>query len=109
MNILTSEIVTVRLPRELRKEIEEIARIEGKERSEVIRELLIRALREKKLERALELYRKGKITLWRAARISSTSLWEIVEELQHRRIEVNYGLKELEEDYIEALREDQET
>lgn len=102
---MVGEIVSVRLPKELRREIEEVARIKEKGRSEVIRELLTRALRERKLEKALELYRKGRITLWRAARIADISLWEILEELQHRRIEVDYGLKELEEDYIEALKE----
>ncbi len=104
---MTSEVVTVRLPKDLRREIEELARVEGKERSEIIRELLIRALKEKKIEKAIELYSRGKVTLWRAAKIAGISLWEIIEELQNRRVEVVYGIEELEEDYVEALREEQ--
>ncbi len=101
---MTSEVVTVRLPRELRREIEELAKVEGKERSEIIRELLIRALREKKIEKAIELYSKGKVTLWKAARIAGISLWEMIEELQKHKITVPYGIEELEEDYVESMR-----
>jgi metal-responsive CopG/Arc/MetJ family transcriptional regulator len=47
------KVLTLRVPEDVLEKIDEIARREGKERSEVIRELLKIGLRDKLIEEAL--------------------------------------------------------
>lgn len=55
-------------------------------------------LRDKLVEDALRAYREGNVSMWKAAKIAGVSLWEFVEILKVKGIEIQYGLKELEED-----------
>jgi len=56
------------------------------------------------MEEAIKLYMQGKITLWKAARLSDISLWKMMEIVQERKIPIQYGEKELKED-LKALEE----
>lgn len=58
-----------------------------------------------KLEHALDLYKKGKITLWKAAELAGLSLWEILEIVRKRKIPMYYTLEDVEEDIKAALEE----
>lgn len=97
-----SKVMSVRIPDDLEKSLLEFSEKESKPTSEVIRELLEKGLKEKRIESALELYKKGEVTLWKAASIADVSLWKMIEELKENKIEVQYGQKELEED-LKAL------
>ena len=99
------EVLSVRVPEKVKREIEELARLEGKDRAEVAREALLEGLREKRIKAALGLYREGRVSLWKAARLAGFSLWELVEELERRGVELQYGEKELEEDLKAVLSE----
>lgn len=99
-----SEVISFRLPPETLEEIEKIAREESKDKSEFIRELLAFGIREKKIENAIKLYKEGKATLWKAARVAGVSLWKMIEIMRERKVEAQYGFKELEED-LRALKE----
>ena len=92
------KVVTLRVPEDVLKMIDEIARREGKEKSEVIRELLKIGLRNKLVEDALKAYRERKVSMWKAAKIAGLSLWEFIEVLRERGIEIQYGIRDLEED-----------
>ena len=61
-------------------------------------------IREKKLQEALALYSKGRITMWKAARLVGISVWEIMEIIAERKIPAQYGENELEED-LKGLRD----
>jgi predicted HTH domain antitoxin len=98
------EVISLRLPNETLKELEKIAKEEAKDKSGVIRELLALGLREKKLEKAIRLYREGRVTLWKAARLAGISLWQMMEVMRERKVEAQYGLRELGED-MKALKE----
>lgn len=98
------EVLSVRVPREVRKMLEELARLEGRDRAEIAREILAKGVREKRIEVAARLYREGKATLWKAAEIAGLSLWEMIAELKRRNLELQYGPRELEEDLKAALR-----
>ena len=74
------EVLSVRVPREIRKWLEELAKLEGKDKAEIAREILAKGVRERRLEAALSLYRQGKATLWKAAELAGLSLWEIIDE-----------------------------
>lgn len=58
------------------------------------------------IEKALKDYTDGKITLAKAARLAGISLWDMMEEVKERKIEAQYGVKELEED-LKALEDDE--
>ena len=90
--------LTSRLPDDMVKEIERIARIEKLDKSSVIRRLLNKAIPEWKLEYALKLYQNGEISIGKAAEISSVSIWEFLEKLSHLKIPINYSLDDLESD-----------
>ncbi|RLE64773.1 MAG: hypothetical protein DRJ47_06820 [Thermoprotei archaeon] len=99
------EVLSVRVPKEVRKGLEELAKLEGRDKAEIVREILIKGVKEKRVETALRLYREGKVTLWKAAELAGLSLWEMIEELEKRGVELQYGLEELEEDLRAALGE----
>ena len=89
---------TSRLPDDMVKEIERIARIEKLDKSSVIRRLLDRAIPEWKLEYALKLYQNGEISIGKAAELSSLSIWEFMEKLSRYKIPFNYTLDDLKSD-----------
>ncbi|RLF04668.1 MAG: hypothetical protein DRK00_06230 [Thermoprotei archaeon] len=101
-----TQILTVRVSRRLREDLEELARLEGKSEAEVIREVLEEGIRERKIRRALKLYSEGKVTLWKAARLAGVSLWEMIDALKRYDVKLQYGPEELEEDLRAALSEE---
>ena len=98
------EAITARLPKELIEEIERMAEKERADRSEVIRRLLDGALRQKKTEEALSLYREGRATLWKAAEIAGLSLREMMELVKKTKIPAAYSIEDLDRDVGYALR-----
>ena len=90
--------VTTRVEEELVKIIDSIAEREGMDRSTVIRRFLLKAVKDWLIQRSLEEYEKGKLTLWQAAEKCGLSLWEIIDEIKKRSVHVPYTLEELKED-----------
>lgn len=90
--------VTTRVEEELAKIIDSIAKKEGMDRSTVIRRFLLRAVKDWLIEKSLDEYEQGKLTLWQAAEKCGLSLWEMINEVKKREIHVPYTLEELRED-----------
>ncbi|MDH5793118.1 MAG: UPF0175 family protein [Candidatus Bathyarchaeota archaeon] len=90
--------VTTRVEEELAKIIDSIAKKEGMDRSTVIRRFLLRAVKDWLIEKSLDEYEEGKLTLWQAAEKCGLSLWEVINEVKKREIHVPYTLEELKED-----------
>lgn len=95
-----TKTVTVRLDDEFVKKIDEIAARKGVDRSALLRSFLLYALKEHRIQNALEDYKAGIITLWEAAQHCNLSLWEIIQEVKHAHIHTSYDLKELEKDLM---------
>ncbi|MBO3754968.1 MAG: UPF0175 family protein [Candidatus Brockarchaeota archaeon] len=70
-----------------------------------MRKLLARTIQQWKVERTLRLYREGKVTLWRSARLAGVTLREMMELAAKEGIHFQYSQKDLEEDVESALRE----
>ncbi|MDH5753671.1 MAG: UPF0175 family protein [Candidatus Bathyarchaeota archaeon] len=68
------------------------------DRSTVIRRFLLKAVKDWLIEKSLEEYEGGKLTLWQAAEKCGLSLWEMIDEARKRRVYVPYTLEELKED-----------
>ena len=100
-----TEIVSTRIPEDMAKDIEEIEKEEKSDRATVVRKLLAKAIAEWKLEKALTVYREGKITLWKAAKIAGLSLWEMMEVVRERKVPFRYAYEDFREDFEESLKE----
>lgn len=84
---------SVRLPKELVEEIEKLIREEGVDKGTLIRKLLTESLKDYKIRKALELYREGKVSLWRAAEMAGITYREALGELKRRDITFQYDLE----------------
>jgi len=93
-----SVVVSARLPREIVKLIEEIAREEKIDKSTVVERALEHYMREWRLNKAVESYRKGLVTLSRAAEIAGVSIWEMIDVLVQKKVTLQYSVEDLEED-----------
>ena len=85
-----SELVSFRLPADLQKELEIISKEEDKDKSEIVRELLRLGIKERKIEKAIKLYKEGKVSASRAAEIADVSLWKMIEIFSERKVEAQY-------------------
>ena len=94
-----AETVSVRIDKRELKEIEEISKIDKNTRSNVLREILDKGVKEKKLEIALEKFRNNEATAWKAARIANIPLTKFMDILVQKGIDFHYGIKELREDF----------
>lgn len=94
-----AETVSVRIDKEGLKEINEISKLEKKTKSNVLREVLGKGIKEKKLEIALEKFRDKEASIGKAARIAQMPLSQFMDVLVERNIDFHYGIKELEEDF----------
>ena len=97
-----TQAVTTRLGDELLEEIEEIAREESVDRSSAIQRLLKIGLKEYRMKKAINLYRDGKVTLWKAAEIAGVSLREMMDAIKARDIPYQYDFEALGE-YVDEL------
>ncbi len=93
-----SETISLRLPRETVKRLREIADKEGKDRSTLIREMLEQGVKYKSMEQAVELYRAGQVTGWRAAQLAGVSLWNFYKILDEKGVLIQYSEHDFEED-----------
>ncbi len=91
--------ITTRVSDEIAEEIKKISEIEKLDKSAVIRRLLVDAIKEWKIEHALNQYKDGKITIWKAARIAGLSLREMLDLAAKKGIPFQYKLEDLREDF----------
>jgi len=92
------ETVTARLPQEMLKEVERLAEKMKVDHPELIRRLLDFAIQQKKIEDALEAYREGSVTLWKAAEMAGVSLREMMDLVKEKKIPIPYTLDDLRRD-----------
>jgi len=90
--------VSARLPREEAEKLDDLAREMGVERSALLKQIIRRGCSDILFDRACEAYRRGDVTLSRAAEIAAVSVWDMVASLQKRGIELNYSAEDLAAD-----------
>ena len=98
----SSGVISARLSKERLKLVEEIAKKERVDKSTVLDRALEEYAKEWKLRTAVESYREGSITLSRAAEIAGISIWEMIDTLGKRKVQLQYDVEDLEED-LKAL------
>lgn len=92
------ETVTTRIPLNDWEWLKEMEIETGSQRSEVLRRLIDKGLREWRKEKALLLLRENKITLRKGAEIAGVPYIEILTLLSDEDIPIGYDEKELEKD-----------
>lgn len=78
--------VNLRLERELVDQLDELARAEHVDRTEVARRLLVSGVAEARIERALHDYAGGRVTAWRAATDAGIPLYDMLDRIHERGI-----------------------
>jgi predicted HTH domain antitoxin len=95
--------LTVRLEKELIRKIEEEAREEKTDKSTVARRLITLGIEQTRKARAIDEYRKGKCTIWKASQKAGVPLREMIETVKRERIPLHLSPEDVEEAWNEAL------
>jgi predicted HTH domain antitoxin len=81
-----TEVLSVKVDKEKLRQLEEIAREEQTDRSTTAGRLLDMGMKEWKVNKAVEMFGRGKLSLWRGAATAGVSLREFTEILDERRV-----------------------
>ena len=100
-----SEGVVARVPKGVKKDIEFFAKREQTDKSSIIRRLLTDAVKQKRLDYAVDEYAKRSVSLGRAAELAKIPIADFMGEAAKRKIPLNYSLESLESDFKAALKE----
>ena len=102
---IMGQTVTSRLPDDLNKELERIAKIEDLDKSSLIRRFLNKAIDQWNVSHAISLFQKGEISLGQAIEMSHRSVWELLLKLNELKIPLHYDLSEFQAD-LETLKQE---
>jgi len=94
--------ITTRVSDDIAKDLKKISKVEELDISSVVRRLLSRSIRDWKVEHGLEEYRKGRVTLWKAARDAGVSLREMMDLAASHGVSLQYTIDDLKEDFEAA-------
>lgn len=97
--------LTVRVDEETYRDIEKTASIKKINRSTATRQLLKKGIIEEKKNRALDLYRAGKCTLWKAAQQADLNIREMMDLATREKIPAHITPEDVDEAWREALAE----
>ncbi|MGZ8815209.1 MAG: ribbon-helix-helix protein, CopG family, partial [Mycobacterium sp.] len=78
--------VNLRLERELVDQLDDLARTEHVDRTEIARRILVTGVSEARVDRALRDYTAGRVTAWKAARDAGVTLYEMLDRIHERGI-----------------------
>jgi hypothetical protein len=78
--------VNLRLERDLIEALDDLARVDHTDRTEVARRLLVDGVQRSRVEHALRDYSQGRVTAWRAARDAGISLYEMLDRIHEAGI-----------------------
>ena len=95
--------LTVRLDKALIKQIEEEAQQEKTDKSTVARKLIALGIEQARRARAMEDYRKGRCTVWKASERAGVSLREMMELLRGEKIPLHLSPEDADQAWREAL------
>lgn len=100
-----SRNLTVRVSEEMLRQVEKVADREKSDKSSVARRLLEVGLGEARKKEAMEAYRSGACTVWKAAQIAGVALREMLDLLREKKIPLHITPQDVEKAWKEALEE----
>ena len=93
--------LSTRLGSDEARKIDELAADLGLDRGALLKQLIRKGLKDIQTDRALDAYRRGTITLSRAAEIAELSLRDVLLRLPEESIELNYDVREFQRDMVD--------
>ncbi len=78
--------------------IQELADLEGADRAGLINTLLRQGIKEFRMRRAADAYRREEVSLSKAAELAGVSLWDFIAGMDREALEIHYGPEEFEQD-----------
>jgi predicted HTH domain antitoxin len=93
-----TEHLTSRVHKKHMEELKRISREEGIDRSTALRKVLDMGIKEYRKERAVQRYRKGKISIGKAAEETGVSIFEMYDILENEKIPIEIDIKSMKED-----------
>ncbi len=90
------DVIALRIGIELLREIDKLSKKMAVDRSTIVRELLIKGLKEFLKENAAQQYIERRITLSEAARLANLTIWEMECYLVERGFKSEYSIEDLE-------------
>jgi metal-responsive CopG/Arc/MetJ family transcriptional regulator len=101
MNIMSELIaVGIRIDQSLLSDLNEIAKSEHLDRTTIIRKILFKAVNEYKVQQAMERYKKGVVSISRAAVEANMTVFEFVKYLIDHDYKSKYSIEDLERELI---------
>ena len=91
-----SKSIGIRMDERLLEKLDKISEEENLDRSTLVRKLLRKGLEITEKEKAAEKYKKGKITLSKAAEEAEATVWEMEKFLVESGYKSEYSIKDLE-------------
>ncbi len=98
-----TKYVGFRISKNFVAELDELGRIEKKSKSAVIREVFEVGIEEKRKELALELYKKEKASLERAARLAKLSLPDFIDFIESKKVPRDVDVENIKKLLLEEL------
>jgi len=86
------EVITARIEDKYLDDLEMIENEEQIDRAEAIRKLLAKAIKEWKIEKALELIKSRRITIRKAAELAGVSYIQMYDLISQAGIDIGYSL-----------------
>jgi predicted transcriptional regulator len=80
--VIERQQVNLRLDRDLVDQLDDLARSEHVDRTEIARRILVSGVAEARIEKALDDYRAGRVTAWRGATDAGISLYEMLDRIR---------------------------
>ena len=81
-----SKLISMRLSEDEIQELNELAELESLDRSALLHKLITEKVKEMRMKRTAESYRKGTLTLKEAATASKVSIYEMMEYIEKHGI-----------------------
>lgn len=97
------EKLSIIIPADMKREIDEIKSRSLEDQSSLVRRLLRKSIAGEKLDIAVKDYVDDKISLGAAAAFAGISIWETIDELKRRNIGLRYKILDAQEEIEQLL------
>ncbi len=97
-----SERLSIIIPSEMNDDIEKLQEVLKMDKSTVIRHLLSTSIHQVKLDTSLNEYRKGKLSLGKAAELAGINMWEFIEHCRKNQIKLDLTEEDVKEGIIKV-------
>jgi len=91
--------IAARIPEELDRDLNYLAKEKHTDKSTIIKNLLAKAMKNEKLNYALERYSEQEISLGRAAELSGINISDFMEIAAAKKIPINYTKDDVQRDF----------